>query len=335
MVFQEISLSGVEERTPPTCRHCGRAMALLDEAAQRWYCYTDDELFLRKEQQWSDEVRSPPSQITQYAQVCHCGRSSSHVHYSKTHDNLAKLGIVSFVFVEILAFLGGAVKGGTLLYDLSYDEVQAYTLVSNRIAEALGPYQYLLNLATAYDFIAIGSVITAALTMRSRKTTLHRAALLVAVITILIEVTAALYYAALVPQITSQVASQIGAGIVNGVNGASIVNTAASVQGKLHDAYGFWDSSLYYAGSNLLTFVSLALFGGAALTSKTRETWETESFPTIPPQAVAPLETPISKTPQEQTSVKPIAKSTKFCRYCGAKILRESKFCEECGMKLA
>ena len=36
------------------CRVCGDRMVLLDEEADTWYCYKDDELFYATENKWAD-----------------------------------------------------------------------------------------------------------------------------------------------------------------------------------------------------------------------------------------------------------------------------------------
>ena len=47
---KEIKLSAALQT--PSCKVCGRAMALQDEANQRWYCYRDDVTLYSKEERW-------------------------------------------------------------------------------------------------------------------------------------------------------------------------------------------------------------------------------------------------------------------------------------------
>ena len=45
-----------ETKDKPSCKICSRAMKLMDEKGQRWYCYKDDQTFLAKENAWRPEV---------------------------------------------------------------------------------------------------------------------------------------------------------------------------------------------------------------------------------------------------------------------------------------
>jgi hypothetical protein len=54
-------LSRSEETMPDSektqeCMICGRPMQLMDEEEERWYCYTDDQVFLVKQNTWKPEV---------------------------------------------------------------------------------------------------------------------------------------------------------------------------------------------------------------------------------------------------------------------------------------
>ena len=48
----------------PKCKTCGKEMTLLDEDAQRWYCYYDDMIFLAKSNSWSDEEPVPGQRLS-------------------------------------------------------------------------------------------------------------------------------------------------------------------------------------------------------------------------------------------------------------------------------
>jgi hypothetical protein len=38
----------------PVCRVCGKVLSSLDEEGDRYYCYSDDQIYLGKEQRWRD-----------------------------------------------------------------------------------------------------------------------------------------------------------------------------------------------------------------------------------------------------------------------------------------
>ena len=44
----------------PTCRVCNTPLFLLDEEAQRWYCYRDDEVYYAKDQRWGEHRLTTP-----------------------------------------------------------------------------------------------------------------------------------------------------------------------------------------------------------------------------------------------------------------------------------
>jgi len=41
----------------PVCRKCNQPMKLLDEEAERWYCYKDEEVYFAKTNKWGDSTR--------------------------------------------------------------------------------------------------------------------------------------------------------------------------------------------------------------------------------------------------------------------------------------
>jgi hypothetical protein len=62
------------EKNLPTCRVCGQRMKLLDDEAQKWYCFKDDEVWFGKEQRWEEQVERPTKEQIQSVKYCKkCG----------------------------------------------------------------------------------------------------------------------------------------------------------------------------------------------------------------------------------------------------------------------
>jgi len=58
-----LALSESKLSSVPRCRTCGEPLVLVDGDEQRWYCYTDDEVYWAREQRWLGEP--PPKQEIQ------------------------------------------------------------------------------------------------------------------------------------------------------------------------------------------------------------------------------------------------------------------------------
>jgi len=50
-----------------TCIHCGKPMKLLDEVNQKWYCFTDDELYYAKQNHWGPLPESDSPVFKRYS----------------------------------------------------------------------------------------------------------------------------------------------------------------------------------------------------------------------------------------------------------------------------
>ena len=50
-----------------TCIHCGKPMKLLDEINQKWYCFTDDELYYAQQSHWGPLPESGPPVFKTYS----------------------------------------------------------------------------------------------------------------------------------------------------------------------------------------------------------------------------------------------------------------------------
>jgi hypothetical protein len=97
---------------------------------------------------------------------CKCGRATSHIHYSSNHDFFVKLGLICFLFVEGLSFVSGWVKGSTLLY-LTSDEQICYEAVTRFAGTLLAPYERLSNAAMALEALSLFLAIVAVSTLHS------------------------------------------------------------------------------------------------------------------------------------------------------------------------
>jgi len=303
---------------------CGKPMELLGDDGQRWYCYNDDEVFFAEEQRWLEKVEAAPTYAPQTTQSCNCGRSTPHVHYPPRHDLMVKIGAGGILLLELLAFIAGFVKGSTLLYNLSYEEITSYTFMADQIIEASAPYEPIENLLIFVDLLVIIFAITALLTLRSPKVTLHWASLLGIGILVPLEFGLLYYEDVVANQIVAHVASQVD---------ERTLRLFANVQQKFHDAYGFWDSAAYTGLRLLLLIVSIVSIYGGLVLSKVVIKWPSAEQAGPQPSIIqVPRTSPSSPERVGEKSLQ--TAQTKYCRYCGVKILRESKFCGQCGTKL-
>lgn len=248
---------------------------------------------------------------------------------------LVKAGIGLAAFLIFMGFAQGVVKSSQLF--LTFGEISTYTQVSDTITRLAVPYDYLNSIALGLDLMFIVCAIVAGLTLYSPKTNLHWGANLGFVIAGASEMIANFYYGSLVRGALQQLPTVVD---------PNTLSTFSNIQSKFEALYGFWDSPAYYATVNLASLAALSIMIGAILTCKVVSTWKRASPQTDTPTAITPL---TEQTVEVETTkpVKDVAKAkaatkfspnvptqTKFCRYCGVKILRTSKFCEECGSKL-
>ncbi len=215
-----------------------------------------------------------------------------------------------------MSFIFGSIQGSTTLL-LPYDQIDAYNTLTEKTDQILAPYATLLAAVTVLDFLAIGVILASAATFRR---SIHKVVVFVAPFITTADILLEGYYRSLTQQALTQLSS---------IMDTNTLNVALQVQEKFNAAYGFWGSPEYYSSVSVLSWATVVLLIVAAFTMKSITlsepvVGETKSIPEVVPSEKPP-------TPKERSRIPP---GLKFCRYCGAKILRESMFCEECGSKL-
>jgi hypothetical protein len=280
-------------------------MTVLDD--ERWYCYKDDLIFFPKEHRWSDgeedtgpEVETPERPPIRYGTIHRAAIISS---------------TLILLTVAGMGFIFGAVRASTTLL-LPYDQIDAYntlTQTTDQLMTANGGY-WLLAVVYLIDFLVICVVIASAATLRSSR---HKIIVFVAPFVATADILLEDYYTSFIQHLLTQLQQ---------IMGTNILNTALQVQQKFNTAYGFWGSPEYYATVAVLSWATVGLLIVAAFTMKS----VTVSESTVGKAESAPEFVPSEKPPTTEQG----PSRRKFCRYCGAKIVRNSKFCEECGCQL-
>jgi hypothetical protein len=214
----------------------------------------------------------------------------------------------------------GAVQWSTTLF-LPNDQITAYNMLAQRIDLLLAPYENLKNFVIMLDYAAVAVVIASAATLKRR--TLHELPVLLAPFIVTADILLEGRYESLTQQALTQLPSWMDYGTLL---------DALQIQQRFNAAYGFWGSPEYHTLANILSWVTVGFLTVAAFTMKSvtaskTKVRKTESIPEIVPIEKAPTTKEQAPTPQKPSG-------TKFCRYCGAKIVKGSKFCEECGKSL-
>jgi RNA polymerase subunit RPABC4/transcription elongation factor Spt4 len=302
---------------------------------------------------------SAPSAII--SQWCSCKRTTPHLHYSSNHDFFVKLGLICFLFVEGLSFISGMVKGSTLLYLTSNEQI-CYEAVTRAAGTLIAPYEGLSNAAMALEGLSLFLAIVAVSTLHSlgeNKASLHKVGALGAAAALLVSLGLKGYYGVMTDQALRGLHDLVCSEYCC-LRCTGMLDTATQVQQRFNAAYGFWGAASYVATSLLLVIALAALLVGAALTTKVVSTWQ--PTPTLSVTTVGQPEIPQATTeavrerrfcescgseipPQRIVCPKcghknvfalwpQEPKSSKFCRFCGAKMPRDSQFCEECGARL-
>lgn len=268
---------------------------------------------------------SAPSVIVS-EQCSSCKRTTPHLHYSSNHDTAVLSSLFLILLAEGLSFVSGAVNGSIKLY-LAPDQIYAYTEVNRRIAEAMAPFQGVYYLGMGIELLTVLLLIMGAATLHSTTTqVLHRVTVYGAVVAFLVSRAAlTLYYVK-----RTQVISALGID-------PDLLRTANHVQSRFAAEAGFFGSSAFYILSILLPLILLFLLAFAAwelYTKKIVSVWQPTSMDvSLPPPPAPEPARPVIETGSVVPTIAS-TKPTKFCRFCGAKIVRDSKFCEECGMNL-
>jgi len=87
-----------ETKDTPSCMICSRPMKLMDEKAQRWYCYKDDQTFMVKESVWSPEITTQ--------RIALAAKQARFDRMSRAAPNKARYAIL---FLSILLLIIGSI----------------------------------------------------------------------------------------------------------------------------------------------------------------------------------------------------------------------------------
>jgi len=253
---------------------------------------------------------------------CKCGRATSHIHYSSNHDFFVKLGLILLLLAEAVSFVQGWVKGSTTLY-LSNAVIEEYETVMSKMAELTAPYEYLSWLAVALELITLILAVLAVASLHSIKDkNTHGGAIVGTAATFIIAMITKLFYISATDAALTRLPSVVD---------ADLLATARQVQEDFQRRYGFWGTPAPDAVNILCSLAGLGLFMAALITTQHFTVWQpTPADLSRPPPPGLELTRPVI----EEVTAKPTM-ATKYCRFCGARIVRDSVFCEECGKKLA
>jgi hypothetical protein len=232
------------------------------------------------------------------------------------------LGLALVLVAFGLSFWSGVVIGGTTLY-LDYSTIQAYTLVGQKTSELTAPYEYLNNLAMSLELFSLVFMLVSAATVHSLRKSLHFAAVVLGPVVMIADMVAKAHYNSLTDQALARLPSLVD---------SYSLRLAYAAQNRFDAAYGFWAAPAQTL-NGLLSLIGLVFLIVAIFTFKVASTW-IPSEAQVPQPAVEPE--PAHTTIPGKIETRQVASiELKFCRYCGARILRTSKFCEECGKRLA
>jgi len=264
-----------------------------------------------------EAMDAPPVTI---AHRCSCGRTKQHLHYSSNHDFFVKFGLILLLLAEAVSFVQGYVKGSTTLY-LSNAVIEQYETVTSKIAQLTTPYEYLNWLALGMELITLILAILAVGSLHSIKDkNTHGAAIVGTVATFIIGMITQWYYISATDVALTRLPSMVD---------SDVLTTARQVQEEFQRRYGFWGTPAPDAVNILCSLAGLGLFMAALITTEHFTVWQPTPTDLFRPPAPAPEERPVIEPPAVVSAM-----PTKFCRFCGATIIRDSMFCEECGRKL-
>jgi hypothetical protein len=230
-----------------------------------------------------------------------------------------KSGLIILLAVFGISFMSGVVQSGTRLNLYDY-EIKAYTTVAEKASQLTAPYQYLVTTNIAVDLLALIFVIISVVSLHSISNKhLHLYTVILAPIFLIIDMGLNGYYNMVTQDALAKLPTLIDSGTWH---------IASEVDQKFATANGFWGSPTQHGIVTILSFLAVAILVIAIFTTKVSSEW-------LPPKPVVstPIAVPLQPAPAPVLGDTQ-RRATKFCRYCGAKILRDSKFCEECGKRL-
>jgi hypothetical protein len=258
-------------------------------------------------------IRGLMAQVISYCKIC--PRIESHIHYSNFHDALVKVGVAAFILAEIVAFVGGAIKGSTEL-NFDYSTIASYKAATDQINQLIAVYQPINYISYVFEVGTLLFAVVAGITLHSSsKKKLHRGVLILAFVFGLLTLATRYYYNSLTAEALAALPTVLDQGTLSAY---------AAVEQQFQAAYGFWGAP---ADSlvGIMLILSVASLGAASATTRPRVVWTRDE---------SNQQASVVETAREATAPDTISKR-KYCRYCGAGILKASKFCEECGKSLA
>ncbi len=214
----------------------------------------------------------------------------------------------------------------------------AYTIATDKIKQMVPYSASIVAVALVFSGCTFLFVVVAAMTLHSRsKVNLHCNALILAFVCALLTVVTKTYYHSLVVQAVANLPNAVS---------PSTNSDYVQVAEQMESAYGFWGTPTTLL-VGIISVLCIASLGAAAVTSKPLPT-STREEPTLSIREepilstheapiLATHETPIPYNEPNQaptTRDTTVDKMKKYCRFCGAQILRDSVFCEECGKKI-
>lgn len=252
-----------------------------------------------------------------------CRRIISHCHYKSIHETCVIVGALLVLLLFGAYFYSGQLQSSTKLY-LPYDQIDAYTKVSDKITELLTPYQLLYDLNLLLDVAGLALVLASAATLHSHsRKTAH----------ILLAATAAgvvaldMFVNGMYNSLTSEALTKLPS-----IIDSHTLKTAMDVQSQFNAAYGFWATAKIDPIAKVISWSSLLALTVAAITARITIDYVPIGPPTPKIATLPEMKPPSSPTDNGMPLTHP--SSTKFCRYCGAKVPRVSTFCEECGRNI-
>lgn len=227
-----------------------------------------------------------------------------------------------FLASEAVAFVKGWVVASTKLMFWP-NEIDAYNRVTFASSLLTAPYKGLNVAVTVLEAAMFALALVALLTLHSQKLAEAHWISIMAVI--------GFFFAHWFVQTCYYYLTDAAIARLPEFVDASTLATASGMDKAFQAAYGFWGT----AGPEILimifSFACVAFFIYAFWKRDVIAMWTPGAVTTVmePPTPTIPPQPPTSPTAGATTIPR-----TKFCRFCGARIVRDSMFCEECGKRL-
>jgi hypothetical protein len=274
---------------------------------------------------------------------------------SQLHSLALWFALLVTFFLSALSYASDIAMSHVILPTFDYASLGSYFRVADMLGATYASLEPLLNFITGIGLLSFMVLVVSVATLNSRRGSVHNLMTIAAFVIAAFGLVMSYYYG-------NQLVSAIA--IARNQITTSDWQVYLGVVQKSEQAYGFWgapyDSVIAVSGWIILFALGVAVFtirrgsgnevacrvcnNKMTLIDKEQLRWycPTDDRLYLAKQdqvienalrGVSPQE---SKPGGEQDELKTASVSTsKFCRYCGAKIPRQSKFCEECGNRLA